>query len=70
MQRESKIQRSRRKTVKARFDAYKSRGQWRWRVVASNGRIIAVASEGYASKRGAMRGAEITMVALRRALSE
>jgi uncharacterized protein YegP (UPF0339 family) len=30
-----------------RFELYQSAGQWRWRFVAANNRIIAVSSEGY-----------------------
>ena len=33
-----------------------ARGQWRWRVKARNGEIVA-ASEGYATKGNAVRGA-------------
>lgn len=32
-----------------------SGGQWRWRARAKNGRIIADGSEGYASRRNALR---------------
>lgn len=31
-------------------------GEWRWRLVASNGNIIADSGEGYQSKQGAKRG--------------
>ena len=32
--------------------------EWRWRLVASNGNIIADSGEGYRSKQGAQRGIE------------
>jgi uncharacterized protein YegP (UPF0339 family) len=32
--------------------------EWRWRLVASNGNIIADSGEGYSSKQGAKRGIE------------
>jgi uncharacterized protein YegP (UPF0339 family) len=31
-------------------------GEWRWRLVAPNGNIVADSGEGYASKQGAKRG--------------
>jgi uncharacterized protein YegP (UPF0339 family) len=41
----------------ARFEVYQdSAGEWRWRLVAANGNIIADSGEGYASKQGAKRG--------------
>lgn len=33
-------------------------GEWRWRLVASNGNIVADSGEGYSSKQGAKRGIE------------
>ncbi|HYE28342.1 MAG TPA: DUF1508 domain-containing protein [Allosphingosinicella sp.] len=36
-----------------------SRGEWRWRYDASNGRTIAVSSEGYVRKVDCERGIEI-----------
>lgn len=33
-------------------------GEWRWRLVAANGNIIADSGEGYASKQGVRRGIE------------
>lgn len=30
-------------------------GEWRWRLVAGNGKIIADSAEGYASRSNAMR---------------
>lgn len=54
----------------ATFSLYKSKGAWRWRVTARNGRKIAVSSEGYNRKRDAMRGAELALYALRVVLIE
>jgi hypothetical protein len=33
-------------------------GEWRWRLVATNGNIIADSGEGYSSKQGVKRGVE------------
>ncbi|WP_254546938.1 HVO_2922 family protein [Halomarina pelagica] len=33
-------------------------GEWRWRLVASNGNVIADSGEGYRSKQGVERGIE------------
>lgn len=39
------------------FELYQDRAdEWRWRLVASNGNIVADSAEGYASKQGAERG--------------
>ena len=39
-----------------KFMLYKDRAkQWRWRIVAGNGRIVAVSGEGFCSKRNARR---------------
>ncbi|QLH79650.1 DUF1508 domain-containing protein [Halosimplex rubrum] len=39
------------------FEVYRdSAGEWRWRLVATNGNIIADSGEGYNSKQGAKRG--------------
>ncbi|HSA34161.1 MAG TPA: DUF1508 domain-containing protein [bacterium] len=39
------------------FELYKdSRGHWRWRFKAPNGRIVADSAEGYVSKQGALDG--------------
>ena len=44
---------------RATFEVYRdSAGEWRWRLVASNGNIIADSGEGYSSKQGAERGIE------------
>ncbi len=41
------------------FEVYEdSAGEWRWRLVAVNGNIIADSGEGYTSKQGATRGIE------------
>ncbi|MFB6085436.1 MAG: HVO_2922 family protein [Halodesulfurarchaeum sp.] len=41
------------------FEVYEdSAGQWRWRLVAPNGNIVADSGEGYRSKQGAKRGIE------------
>jgi hypothetical protein len=41
------------------FEVYQDRAsEWRWRLVASNGNIVADSAEGYASKQGAKRGIE------------
>lgn len=41
------------------FEVYQdSAGEWRWRLVAPNGNIIADSGEGYSSKQGAKRGIE------------
>jgi len=39
------------------FQVYEDNaGEWRWRLVAPNGNIIADSGEGYVSKQGAQRG--------------
>lgn len=39
------------------FELYQdTAGAWRWRLIVSNGNIIADSGEGYASKQGAKRG--------------
>jgi hypothetical protein len=41
------------------FEVFQDRaGEWRWRLVASNGNIIADSGEGYQSKQGVRRGIE------------
>jgi uncharacterized protein YegP (UPF0339 family) len=43
----------------AKFELYQdSKGEYRWRLVASNGQTIAIGGEGYSSKAGAMNGIE------------
>jgi len=40
-----------------RFELYEDgAGEWRWRLVAANGEIIADSGEGYTTKQGAERG--------------
>ncbi len=40
-----------------RFEVYEDNaGEWRWRLVAPNGEIIADSGEGYVTKQGARRG--------------
>ena len=42
------------------YDLYRdSRLQWRWRYIASNGRIIADSAEGYVNRADAERGIAI-----------
>ena len=44
---------------KATFEVFRdSADEWRWRLVASNGNIIADSGEGYQSKQGVERGIE------------
>lgn len=44
-----------------RFEVYKDRaGEWRWTLVASNGKTIADSGEGYASEYNAVRAAART----------
>lgn len=41
---------------RARFDVYQdTAGQWRWRLLALNGRIVADSAEGYTRMRDAER---------------
>lgn len=48
---------------RARFEVFRdSRGEWRWRLRANNGRIVAQ-SEGYVRKVGAERGARAVQIA-------
>lgn len=43
-----------------KFEIYKdSRGEFRWRFISSNGRIIADGSEGYSSEANAVNGISI-----------
>jgi uncharacterized protein YegP (UPF0339 family) len=45
--------------VNATIQTYRDRtGEYRWRMRAKNGRIIADGAEGYKTKRGARRAAE------------
>ncbi len=41
----------------ATFEVFRdSAGEWRWRLVATNGQVIADSGEGYGSKQGVRRG--------------
>lgn len=41
------------------FELYRDTAEeWRWRLVATNGNVIADSGEGYATKQGAKRGIE------------
>lgn len=41
------------------FEVYEdAAGEWRWRLLAANGNIVADSGEGYTSKQGAKRGIE------------
>lgn len=43
----------------AKFELYKdAKGEYRWRLVASNGQTIATAGEGYKAKDSALAGIE------------
>ena len=42
-----------------KFEVYQDkRGEWRWRRLASNGKIVGAASEGYKAKKDAEANAE------------
>lgn len=42
-----------------RFEIFQDNaGEWRWRLVAANSKIIADSGEGYTTKQGAQRGIE------------
>lgn len=46
-------------STSATFEVFQdSANEWRWRLVASNGNIIADSAEGYRSKQGVTRGIE------------
>ncbi|MFB6141150.1 MAG: HVO_2922 family protein [Halosimplex sp.] len=43
----------------ATFEVFRdSAGEWRWRLVAANGNVVADSGEGYSSKQGVERGIE------------
>jgi uncharacterized protein YegP (UPF0339 family) len=47
------------KIVPAKFELYKSsNGEYRWRLRASNGQVIATGGEGYSTKAAAQGGIE------------
>jgi uncharacterized protein YegP (UPF0339 family) len=53
------ISNERSKIVAAKFELYKSsNGEYRWRLKASNGQVIATGGEGYSSKAAAQSGIE------------
>lgn len=39
-----------------KFKVYKSGKQWRWRMVASNGKIVATSGEAYKRRADALKG--------------
>jgi uncharacterized protein len=42
-----------------KFEVYKDKGgQWRWRLLASNGKSIAESGEGYVEKQACLDGIE------------
>ncbi|RBI60054.1 DUF1508 domain-containing protein [halophilic archaeon] len=46
-------------TSRATFEVFQDTAdEWRWRLVAANGNIIADSGEGYRSKQGVKRGIE------------
>lgn len=50
-----------------RFETYEDQsGEWWWRAIARNGKVVAVSAEGYASDRNATRA----LAAFRSALGE
>ena len=52
-----------------RFDIYQdAAGEWRWRLVAANGRIVGDSGEGYATSSNARRAARRFKSATYRAL--
>lgn len=49
-----------------RYEVYADQaGEWRWRAVARNGKIVADGSEGYASERNAKRALTAFQAAVR-----
>jgi uncharacterized protein YegP (UPF0339 family) len=47
---------------RARFQVYQDRaGEWRWRLRAANGQIVADSAEGYTRKHDAERAVETTL---------
>lgn len=43
-----------------KFILYKdAKGEWRWRLYSTNGRIVADSGEGYVDKRDCLRGIEL-----------
>ena len=55
------IEASKAESTQLSFTVYQDkRDEWRWRLVASNGKVIATSSEGYADKRDCLHA--ITLV--------
>jgi uncharacterized protein YegP (UPF0339 family) len=53
------------KKLNAGLTFYKDkRGEWRWRVVAKNGRILGVSSESYKRRIDCVQGAHGTMAGI------
>ena len=45
---------------KSKLVYYQDRkGEWRWKLLATNGQIVAVSGEGYVEKRGAEHGYQV-----------
>lgn len=43
-----------------RFDFYKdAAGEWRWRKISPNGKIIGASSQGFSSKQAAVHNAQL-----------
>ena len=43
-----------------KFHIYKDhKGEWRWRLKAANGKIVADSSEGYSSKQACQHGVDL-----------
>ena len=46
--------------AQAQFEVYKDKaGEWRWRLRASNGKIIGDSGEGYKNKQDCLHGIEL-----------
>jgi uncharacterized protein len=49
-------------TSASQYDVYQdTKNEWRWRLKATNGQIIAASSEGYVNKHGADRGVALAV---------
>lgn len=44
-----------------KLSIYKTRGEWRWRITARNGKIVAASSESFKRKAGAERNLNSTL---------
>ena len=49
---------------------YKSKKEWRWKIVAGNGENVACSSEGFSSERNCRKNMELTLQALQEELVE